>query len=298
MDQHGLPRAARRLRDLVEPLAASVYFAPECHEGYQALGFDGSAGSFGGVARPDGPAYFTSRGACLGRVPGEVVAAAFGVFNPRAVVPAVASGWSRTDPDTILAARLEGQRAQLARLLGPEPPGAGRATALLRRAAGALSLSGRPLFSGLTSLGFPGDPLGDLWRAADLVREGRGDSHIAAWVGEGLDPAEISVLTELWWGLRHQSYSLTRGWTAADLDAAAERLRGAGLLDGTSLSERGRAVRRAIEDRTDRQDLPMIAALGDDVDELLELLEPWATAVVAGGGYPPQAFQTAADLDS
>ncbi len=85
---------ARKLRDLVEVVAASVYFLREAHKAYAALGL------------PDfGPAYFTSRGACMGQVPGEMVTAAFGVFNPDLVIPAVDEGWSKTDRDSILAAR-------------------------------------------------------------------------------------------------------------------------------------------------------------------------------------------------
>jgi hypothetical protein len=295
MDDRQLCLTARQLRELVERLDARVFFAPECHANYERLGFAGSAGLFNGVAAPDGPAYFTSRGACLGRVPGEVVAAAFGVFNPEVVVPAVASGWSKTDPATIGAARLDGQRAQLERLLGPQPEGCARATELLRRAADALLMSGRHLYAGLRSLGVPRDPLGDQWRAADLVREGRGDSHIAAWVASGLDPVEISVLTELWWDLPHKSYSRTRGWTDQHLDAAAERLRAAGYLNGVTLSDAGRDLRRRIERDTDRQDRPMVLALGDDAEELQGLLRPWAEAIVAGQGYPAQAFKTASD---
>jgi hypothetical protein len=293
-------RAARRLRDATEPLAASVYFAPECHEAYQRLGFDPSPGVAGGIALPDGPAYFTSRSACLGRVPGQVVTAAFGVFNPGVVVPAVARGWSLVEPGAILAARLDGQRAQLQRLLGglAAPADVARATDLLRRAGEALPLSGRHLHAGLRSLGFPGDAFGDLWRAADLVREGRGDSHIAAWVAAGLGPAEVSVLTELWWGLPHKSYSRSRGWTDHHLDDAAGRLQAQGLLVGTALTDAGVDLRRRIERATDRQDAPMIAAIGPAMDELMSLLEPWADAIRAGGGYPDRAFRTLSDLDS
>src|SRR4051794_41844409 len=83
---------ARRLRNAVEPVAAAVYFAPEAHAAYEALGFDPSPVSQDGVARPELKSYFTSRGACMGQVVGEVVAAAFGVFNPKGVVPAGAAG--------------------------------------------------------------------------------------------------------------------------------------------------------------------------------------------------------------
>ena len=263
MHQRDLSYRARRLRDLTEPLAASVYFAPECHRNYEGLGFGPSPGSFGGVEGPNFEAYFVSRGACLGRVPGEVITAAFGVFAPGIVVPAVTAGWAKAGPEALLPARLDGQRAQLVRLLGESPSGCARATALYLRAADALAMSGRALFSGLRAVGLAGDPVGDLWRAADMVREGRGDSHIAAWLANGLDPAEVSVLTELWWGLPHKTYSRTRGWTDEELDSAADRLRSAGYIagggDAAELTDTGRELRRKIESDTDRQDAPMVA---------------------------------------
>ena len=67
--------AARELWSLIEPIAANVYFAPEVHAAFEDLGFDGSRGATEGVQYPDRVAYFTSRGACLGQVPGEIVAA-------------------------------------------------------------------------------------------------------------------------------------------------------------------------------------------------------------------------------
>jgi hypothetical protein len=133
-----LNATARRLASLIEPIVGQVYFSPECHAEYEKLGFDPSPGKAGEVALPDGPAYFTSRGSLMGQVPGEVVAAAFSVFNPAVVVPHVQLGWSRTDAATICAARTRGAVAQLARILGEHPDGIDRASALLRRAASPL----------------------------------------------------------------------------------------------------------------------------------------------------------------
>ena len=42
----------------------------------------------------------------------------------------------------------------------------------------------------------------------------------------------------------------------------------------------------------------MPAAMGSAFDELMGLLEPWADAIRAAGGYPDRAFRTLADLDS
>ena len=88
MTETDLSLPARRLAAALEPFAGQVYFSRECHALYEGLGFSPSPGQMGKVALPDGPAYFTSRGSVLGQVPGTVVAAAFGVFNPAAVMPA------------------------------------------------------------------------------------------------------------------------------------------------------------------------------------------------------------------
>ncbi len=285
MDTEQLSESARRVWRALEPIAANVYFAPEAHAAYQALGFDPSPGERRGVAFPDGTAYFTSRGACLGTVPGEVVAAAFGVFNPVAVVPAVTDGWRRTTREAILTARQDSAVASLRRLLG-EPAGLKRATELLQRGGDAVGGEGRALFSGIRSLGWPGDPMGDFWRAADLIREHRGDSHIAAWVGRDLDGVEIGLLTDLWRGLPFKSWVRSRAWSEDELDAGADRLRGRGLLEGDALAGAGRDLREEIEVDTDHMVGRVIAALGDDLEELLGLVEPWRDAVVEGGGYP------------
>jgi hypothetical protein len=277
---------ARRLAGALEPVAGQIYFAPEAHQAYQALGFGGSPGSRNGLQAPDGPAYFCSRGSVLGQVPGELVAAAFGVFNPEVVVPAVTYGWTLTDAPTICAARTEAGTGQLVRVLGAKPDGVDRARTLLARAVEPLRPEGKPLFAGLLSLGLPGNPVGDVWRLADQLREFRGDAHIAAWTAAGLDATEIGLLTESFWGMPLRSYIRTRAWTDQQLDAAEARLVERGLLADGTLTERGRAEREEVEAATDRQCAPIIAALGDDLDELIDILAPWGAAVREANGYP------------
>lgn len=276
---------ARRLAMVLEPVVGQVYFSPECHAAYEALGFGPSPALAGKVALPDGPAYFTSRGSCMGQVPGELVAAAFAVFNPAVVVPSVAAGWALTDAPTIASARTAGAVAQLARILGPSPEGLARATELLARACEPLRPEGRPLYAGVLSLGLPGDPLGDMWRLGDRLREYRGDSHTGSWIAAGLDAVEIGLLTELYLGLPVRSYIRTRAWSDDELAAAEERLRSRGFLAGDVLTESGRAFREDIELATDRQLAPALGALGDDVDELLGIMAPWGELLRAEGGY-------------
>jgi hypothetical protein len=279
---------ARLLAAAIEPVAGQVYFAPECHASYEALGFGASpARTANGVHLPDGPAYFTSRGSVMGQVPGEVVAAAFAVFNPDVVVPLVAMGWDLTDAPTICAARTAGAVAQLERILGPEPDGVHRARELLSRAVDPLRPEGRPLFSGLRSLGLPGAPLADTWRLADQLREYRGDAHTASWTTQGFDATEIGLLTELYWGLPARTYVRTRAWSDEQLDEADERLRLRGLIDDDGMTAEGHARREEVERLTDEQCRPALEALGGDHAELVDLLSAWGVAVRAAAGYLP-----------
>ena len=279
---------ARRLAGALEPVAGQVFFSPECHQRYAALGHNPSPGQTGeGVALPDGPAYFCSRAASMGQVPGEVVAATFAVFNPAVVVPAVTHGWSIADASTMAAERRAGAVEQLTRILGAAPDGVDRAGELLARAAEPLRPEGRGLFAGVLSLDEPTEPLARVWYLSDLIREYRGDSHTAAWITAGFDATEIGLLTELYWGLPMRSYVRTRAWSDTDLDAACDRLTARGLIADGSLTDEGRTQREAVEEATDTQMRPALDALGDDLDELLGILEPWGAEIRAQRGYLP-----------
>lgn len=280
-------RVSRLLASALEPVTGQVYFAPEAHSNYEKLGFAPSRGEFNGVMAPDGPAYFTSRGSVMGHVPGEVVAAAFAVFNPAIVVPSVAHGWSLTDAVTICAARDAGGVGQLTRVLGPSPEGAERARELLRRAVDVLRPEGRPLYAGLRSQVVPSTLVGEVWRLGDMLREFRGDSHTAAWIGAGFTACEIGVLSELHWGMSVKSYSRTRGWTDADYAVALDRLKSDSLVSSDDqLTPSGRVAREQVEEATDLQMQPVVRVLGDDIGELIDILRPWGASIRAAKGYP------------
>lgn len=277
---------ARDLSAALEPFAGQVYFSAECHKNYSTLGFAASPAKMGEVALPDGSAYFCSRGSVMGQVPGEVVSAAFGVFNPAVVVPAVAYGWTLTDAATIEKARTDGAVAQLRRILGDEPEGLDRALDLLREANTGLRPEGRALFAGLLSQELPDSRLGEAWRLADQLREYRGDSHIAAWLSSDFDATEIGLLSELYWGLPMRTYVRSRAWSAADLDAAEARLIERGLIADGAFTDEGRAARERIEINTDQACEPIVANLGPRLGELVRILSGWSAAIKAAGGYP------------
>jgi Helix-turn-helix family len=269
-----LHETARRLRNLVEPIAAGVYFAPEAQQRYEALGLNYFEG------------YFCSRGACLGKAPWSVITAAFGAFKPAVVERAVTGGWSKTDPEPMLAARRDGATDQLNRLLGEPGPEVKQATEILFSLTDGIDPSGRMLYSGLSVQPVPDTPMGQLWHAADLVREHRGDGHIAAWISR-TDSCEITVLTELSWGLQPGAYVFTRGWSTEEVDAARARLQDRGLLDGDGqLTDAGRTFRAEIEHDTDQAEREVIGRLDDRGGELFSLIQPMAKTIVENGGYP------------
>jgi Helix-turn-helix family len=286
IDDTLLRNRARTLAARLEPLVGQVYFSPEAHAGYVDLGFGPSPGEFGGVAMPDGPAYFTSRGSLLGQVEPEVVAAAFGVFKPEVVVDGVRRGWSLTDAATIFATRRAGAVAQLERILGPAGDATTRAADLLERAVEPLRPEGRPLFAGLRSQwDAPADPWTRFFHLGDMFREYRGDAHVAAWTSAALDATEIGLLTEAYIGLPLRTYVRTRAWNDAELGAAMDRLVTRGWMVDDAMTELGRTEREAVERATDRALRAAIERLDDDADELFSILEPWGTAMRAAGGY-------------
>lgn len=277
-----MDQRTRDLRNVCEPIGANVYFAPEAHQRYAALGLNGASG------------YFCSRGASLGKPSGLVVAAAFGVFSPAIVVPAVDAGWGAADPASVLKARHDGGVASLRRLLGePQAASVARAVELLRRGLGVAEPAGHPLFAGLRSLPWPEDPVAQLWRSCDMVREHRGDSHIAVWTRAGVRPIEIQLMSELQLRIPLKTYSLTRGYTIEQMDAALDGMRAKGWVEGDVFTPEGRAFRDRLEDETDAMETPIVDAIGAGLDELLGILRPWATTIVsagiAGGGYPAGA---------
>jgi hypothetical protein len=287
VDDDTLRRRARTLAARLEPVVGQVFFSPECHAAYEALGFAASPGTFGnGVAAPDGPAYFTSRGSLLGQVEPHVVAAAFGVFKPEVVVAGVTRGWSLTDAPTIFAARRAGAVAQLERVCGAPDGAVDRAAACLARAIEPLREPGHPLFAGLRSQwDDPTDPWTRLFHLGDMLRECRGDAHVAAWSAAGVDAVEIGLCTEAYMGLPLRTYIRTRGWSDEELDAAAARLEDRSWLAGDALTPAGHEAREAIERATDAQMRDAVMAIGDDLDELSATLAPWGDAMRAAGGY-------------
>lgn len=222
----------------MEALHAVVYFAPDARESYEALGLRGFW-----------MGYFASRAAALGPASPEVVTALFFGFAPSMVARSLPDAWARTTPAKVLAAREDLAVRTLTPLLpkGPLPSIADRLDALLPT----LDLAGRPLAAAQLTVSGADTPVARLWRAVTVLREYRGDGHVAALVAAGLDGAEAN-LSHAGTGALPAEQRANRGWTEAEWIAARRRLRLRGWLDHKgALTPQGWAARQAIERSTD-----------------------------------------------
>ena len=272
------PSIARKTWRTLEPYHGLVYFAPEPVVAYAAVGVVGRSG------------YFASRAAPMGAVPTEVVQATFFNFNPALVATAMEGVWSATSPAEVLVARLAGADQALRAALGDGPlegPEVAEAAELARTAAEACTVEGRPLYAGHAALAWPAPPHLQLWHAISLLREFRGDGHIACLVVEGLRGCEALVLHGASGEVSPAVLQSSRAWPDDDWAAASARLAARGWLDGDgALSEEGRAARQRIEDRTDALALPPWEALGEEgCERLRALVRPLSKAIVASGTF-------------
>lgn len=292
---------ARALSAALEPVIGSAHFAPEVHAALAELGFAPSPGImadewnlayYGPCAMPDYMAYICARSATLGTAPGEVVAAAFGVFQTDLIVSMITSGQGIATAEQLRLARQTGAAAQLARILGERPDRVDQAINLLETAGRNLPVGGRPLFAGALAVAVPADPLGAVWRLGERVREFRGDSFTIAWAAAGFDGCQIQLLTEMIAGYPGRIYTSGRGWNDTEMNAAEVRLTERGyLLDG-SVTDAGRAAREAVELCTDLQSETMFAQLGEDAIELIAILREWGGKIIAANGHAPGMPQT------
>src|SRR3954469_25305251 len=257
----------------LETLHVVGYFAPEVTAAYVDEGLDPRL------------AYFPGRAAALGAAGPGLVVATFYVFAPWLVEAALPSAWHRTTPERMVAARRAGVSAALPRLLGE--PDVQEPAGIARDVCAGLAPQGRPLFAAHASLPWPEEPLLALWHAATLVREHRGDGHVAVLQTAGLDPVEATVLGGLFSGST-RFLRKTRGWSQEEYAAAEDRLHERGWLDGDgALTGEGRSVREGIEADTDRLALSGWEGVGAErTARLHELLRPLRRAVLESGVLP------------
>lgn len=275
------PSFSRRAWLSFEPLHAVVYFAPEKKDAYERAGLKG--GWMG---------YFASRAAAMGPVPAAVVQATFFNFHPEMVARAIPDAWRLSAPARVLEARLEAVDAAYERCLADwaRSEEVSEAVALLKTATERCSRAGRPLFAAHASLGWPTEDHLAVWHGCTLLREQRGDGHVAALTAAGLDGCEAHLTLVGTGGIPVDAVQPFRGWSEREWAEAAEGLRARGLLGADGLlTEEGTRMRTWIEETTDRLALEPWEALGPQrSDRLLEILATPRELVRAAGdiAYP------------
>jgi hypothetical protein len=271
---------ARRLFGLVEPIAVVTYTEEEPTAAVMALGLPRMW-----------DAYFAGRAAPLGRsAPAELVDAVFYSFAPGEAARHIPLVWDLVTPEAAHAARLAGSVAALRRLLGDlaDDPSVVRAGELLLAAGTSAPMEGRALCAALRTMPIPTEPVARLWHGANLLREHRGDGHVAALLTEGVGRTEAHVLLALAEGMRPHEFGRIGHLPAAQLTEVVEGMRVRGLVgDDGWLTEAGRETKRRVESRTDLLAAPAYDALAPaELDQLLADLEPLATRISAGLDAP------------
>jgi hypothetical protein len=271
------PSTARRLFDRYEPVHALTYFAPEARAAFDAAGFRGFW-----------MGYFAARSAPLGAVPAEVVTAIFYNFSLSHVARALPAAWGLASPADALRAREQSAVAALRRCGVTDGEDVATAAALLAKAVRGAALDGRPLFAANLALPWPDEPLATLWHAATLLREQRGDAHVATLVAAGIGGRECNVLHAVADRVPREFLVRSRQYDDDEWQSCIARLAARDILDGSGvLTGAGIALKQQIEDTTDRLALAAFDTLDDgELEALFATLTPITRAVIAGGDIP------------
>lgn len=271
------PSLARRFFERFEPVHGVTYFAPECRSALDGLGYRGFW-----------MGYMAARSAPLGQVPADVVAAMFYNFTTARVAKALPAAWQIADPAAALAACLDSAVAALRRSGVIDDEATRTAADLAAKAARTAPLDGRPLYAANRALDWPDDPIAQLWQAVTLLREQRGDAHVAILLGEGITGRQSNVLHAAAGRTPREMLMRSRDYDDEQWEHYSDELRARGLLDGSGeLTEAGRRLKQAIEDRTDAAALSALDGLTDaEVETLFQTLTPITRQVVAAGDVP------------
>ena len=275
--------AAARANRALDPLHAMIYFAPEADEEFERIGL--RRGRMG---------YFASRSAPMGPVSPGVVAATFYNFHPGLVAHTIPRAWTFASVEDILAARLTAVDRALRRLLGGtvEAPGLAELAGLARQAADGLPGHGRPLFAAHAALPWPDAPHLALWHAITLLREYRGDGHVAALLDGELSGLEALIThCATGYGFTEAAAKATRGWSDDEWSAGVDTLRARGVLDADGLTAGGMALRDSVERTTDRLAAAPWTHLGPDrTARVIELGRGFVQQIAGNGAWPEGVF--------
>jgi hypothetical protein len=278
--------SAGQLSRALDRLHSTIYFATESSERFSELGLEHQRMQ-----------YFASRSAPMGAVGAKVVAATFFNFNPELIAKSIPAAWAIASPTAVTRVRYQIVDALMPRILGEQrvrSPEFAHSVAIVRRTAEAIpNADGRPLYAGHAELDWPETPHAQLWHAITLLREYRGDGHIAALVTHGLSGIEALIThVATGTGFDPEFGRRLRGWSQQQWDDAVDGLRQRALVDDAGrLTDAGNALRGAIEDLTDELAYaPWRTVSDDNVQELVALGEIIRDGVRAAGVFPTNAF--------
>jgi len=269
---------ARRFWEAIEPVHSVVYFAPEPAEAARRVGLRGFW-----------MGYFAGRVAPLGPVPPEVVCAMAYGFAPAMVARAIPDAWEFADPGDVLDARLASAAVSLNRHLDPAAADSLAELAdLLWEAIAGCRFDGRPLAAGWSQVPRPADAVTSAWLATTILREHRGDGHVLAAVCAGLAGMDATLTHVATGAITRELVQPSRGWSDEEWQQAERRLQARGLLDRDGrLTKTGGALRREIEDVTDRLASAPVERLGETgVLRAIALAAPLSRQLIDGGVIP------------
>ena len=199
-------------------------------------------------------------------------------------------------PEDVVAARYRGVSAAWSRLLGEETLASDEvreAADLARTAAAGCTVAGRPLYAAHADLPWPDEAHMALFHALTLLREHRGDGHVAALIGSDLSGIEALVThTATGKGFTQPAAQATRAWSDEDWSAAVAGLAERGLMTTEGgLTEDGVALRTHVERRTEESAFAPWETLGEaGTARLTELCRPLVTTALTNGAFPAGVF--------
>ncbi|MGA0035721.1 MAG: SCO6745 family protein, partial [Ilumatobacteraceae bacterium] len=126
----------------------------------------------------------------------------------------------------------------------------------------------RPLFAAHRAEPRPSDPALSAWRAANCLRELRGDVHWSICAAHDLNAVEVGLLhstmvdSDEYGG--EEWIARSRGWDDDAIGHGWERLASKGWAADQRLTDEGRAARHGIEQQTDELTSPAWMAVGED----------------------------------
>ncbi|MEU4326744.1 SCO6745 family protein [Nonomuraea dietziae] len=271
---------SRRMWHQIEPVHALLYFSPQAFDEAAGLGYD---------IESRWPSYFAWRWAPLGTPGARLVTATAYSFSPAMVAEHVPAIWATAAPEKVLDARLSAVDRTYRALLGDrlDSPELAEAAELARRAAESVNVAHRPLAAANLDLPWPEEAHLVLWQAYTILREHRGDGHLAALLSAGLDGCEALVSFAAI-GAAPVANFAGRGWSEQEWAAARDRLASRGLLDDEGqATEEGRRLRDQVERMTDELAAGPWRALGAGrAERLAQLSLPLLGAAFESGLLP------------